>query len=164
MLLDACSQLPDAMQPGLWVVGDGPELQPLKEKARKTYPRAEFFGALQGKDLDEKFTSADLFVLPGTGGLAVQQAMSFALPVIVAEADGTQADLVREENGWRISPGNLDELTKTLTQALRDISRLREMGRESYRIVAKEINLEKMVSNFKKAINFVLGEGGNKGG
>lgn len=164
LLLNACSLLPDTMQPGLWVVGDGPELEPLKEKALKTYPRAEFFGALQGKELDEKFTSADLFILPGTGGLAVQQAMSFALPVIVAEADGTQADLVREENGWRIPPGNLDELTKTLTQALRDITQLREMGLESYRIVVKEINLEKMVASFKNAITFVLSEGGGKVG
>jgi len=164
LLLNACSLLPDTMQPGLWVVGDGPELEPLKEKALKTYPRAEFFGALQGKELDEKFTSADLFILPGTGGLAVQQAMSFALPVIVAEADGTQADLVREENGWRIPPGNLDELTKTLTQALRDITQLREMGLESYRIVVKEINLEKMVASFKNAITFVLSESGGKGG
>jgi len=158
LLLDACSQLPDTMQPELWIVGDGPELQPLKEKARKTYPRAVFFGALQGMELDEKYFLADLFVLPGTGGLAVQQAMSFALPVIVAEADGTQTDLVREENGWRIPPGDLNELTKTLTQALRDISRLRAMGLESYRIVAKEINLENMVSSFKKAITFVLSE------
>jgi glycosyltransferase involved in cell wall biosynthesis len=164
LLLDACSQLPESIQPGLWVVGDGPELHSLKEKARKTFPRAEFFGALQGKELDEKFTSADLFVLPGTGGLAVQQAMSFALPVIVAEADGTQADLVRTENGWQIPSGNLDELTKTLTQALRDISRLREMGLDSYRIVAKEINLEKMVTGFKKAITFVLSEDGGKVG
>jgi len=164
LLLDACSQLPDTMQPELWIVGDGPELLSLKEKAQKTYPRAVFFGALQGKELEEKFILADLFVLPGTGGLAVQQAMSFALPVIVAEADGTQADLVREENGWRIPPGDLNELIKTLTQALRDISQLRAMGLESYRIVAKEINLENMVASFKNAITFVLSEGSGKGG
>ena len=41
------------------------------------------------------FAGADLFVLPGTGGLAVQEAMSYALPVIVAKGDGTQEDLVR---------------------------------------------------------------------
>jgi len=30
--------------------------------------------------------------------------MAYGLPVIVAEGDGTQSDLVRPENGWRIPP------------------------------------------------------------
>ena len=163
LLLEACARQPEGMQPVLWIVGDGPALDTLREKAKKVFPRAVFFGALQGRELEEKFSAADLFVLPGTGGLAVQQAMSFALPVIVAEADGTQEDLVRPENGWRITPGHLDELTKTITLALRDISILRAMGQESYRIVSREINLERMVEGFKKAILFALSNASRKG-
>jgi glycosyltransferase involved in cell wall biosynthesis len=164
LLLEACARQPEGMQPVLWIVGDGPALDTLREKAKSVYPRAVFFGALQGRELEEKFSTADLFILPGTGGLAVQQAMSFALPVIVAEADGTQEDLVRPENGWRITPGHLDELTKTITLALRDISILRAMGLESYRIVSREINLERMVEGFKKAILFALSSASRKGG
>ncbi len=134
-------------------------------KKPKRFTRAQFFLArCRAGNLEEKFSSADLFVLPGTGGLAVQQAMSFALPVIVAEADGTQEDLVRPENGWRITPGHLDELTKTITLALRDISILRAMGQESYRIVSREINLERMVEGFKKAILFTFSNASRKGG
>ncbi len=69
------------------------------------YPQAEFSGARYGDELAAAFARADLFVLPGTGGLAVQQAMSFGLPVIVAEGDGTQDDLVRPGNGWHIPAG-----------------------------------------------------------
>ncbi len=94
------------------------------------------------------FQAADLFVLPGTGGLAVQQAMSFGLPVIVAEGDGTQIDLVRAENGWTVAPGRLDALASCLAEALRDPARLRRMGQESYRIVHDEVNLERMVEVF----------------
>jgi glycosyltransferase involved in cell wall biosynthesis len=162
LLLEACAKQPEGMQPELWIVGDGPLLDSLLEKAKSVYPRAVFFGALHGKDLEEKFTASDLFILPGTGGLSVQQAMSFALPVIVAEADGTQEDLVRAENGWRVTPGHLEELTKTITLALRDISLLRTMGLESYRIVSKEINLERMVAGFRQAIQFVLSEKSGK--
>ena len=93
--------------------------------------------------------------MPGTGGLAVQQAMSFALPVIVAEADGTQADLVRPENGWSLPPGNLDALISTLRQALENVTRLRQMGLASYRIVADEINLENMIKAFERAVELV---------
>jgi glycosyltransferase involved in cell wall biosynthesis len=101
------------------------------------------------------FAEADLFILPGTGGLAVQEAMSHGLPVIVAKGDGTQDDLVRAENGWQIPPGDFEALVATMREALSDMERLRKMGEESYRIVAQEINLEKMVEVFVMALNSV---------
>ncbi len=98
-LLRACAALPPDLQPRLVVVGDGPARADFERLALEHYPSTEFRGALFGEELDDVFRAADLFVLPGTGGLAVQQAMSFGLPVIVAQGDGTQDDLVRPENG-----------------------------------------------------------------
>jgi glycosyltransferase involved in cell wall biosynthesis len=158
LLLRACATLPDDIQPALWIVGDGPVRAELEELARQVYPAAQFFGARHGAALDSLFDSADLFALPGTGGLALQQAMAHALPVMAAEADGTQADLVRPANGWQLMPGSLEDLTRTLAQALSDVTRLRRMGQESYRIVADEINLERMVSVFEQAVLAVLEE------
>ena len=37
---------------------------------------------------------SNIFVLPGTGGLAINEAMAYGLPVICSEADGTEKDLV----------------------------------------------------------------------
>ncbi len=152
LLLRACARLPEPLQPRLAVVGDGPERAALEALAGQVYPRAEFTGDLRGEALARRFSEADLFALPGTGGLAVQQAMSFALPVLVAEADGTQADLVREGNGRVLPPGDEDALVAELQAALSDPARLRQMGQESYRIVAEEINLERMVKVFAEAI------------
>ena len=156
LLLRACAALPEYSQPCLWIVGDGPARAGLEDLAHTVYPRTEFWGACFGPELDVRFLQADLFVLPGTGGLAVQQAMSQALPVIVAEADGTQADLVRPGNGWRVPPGSLEALTNALTLALSDLPRLRRMGQESFRIVSEEINLETMVAGFLKAVEAVV--------
>ncbi len=155
-LLRACAVLsevegPDA--PRLVIVGDGPERENLEQVARQAYPSTQFIGAKHGDDLKPYFAEADLFVLPGTGGLAVQEAMSHGLPVIVAKGDGTQDDLVRPENGWQISPGDDGALVSTLREALSDVGRLQKMGAESYRIVSQEINLEKMVEAFVKALN-----------
>jgi glycosyltransferase involved in cell wall biosynthesis len=150
-LLRACADMPDT--PRLVIVGDGPERENLEAIAKQVYPSAEFVGAKHGNELKHYFAEADLFVLPGTGGLAVQEAMSHGLPVIVAKGDGTQDDLVRAENGWQIPPGNDDALVSTMRKALSDVSRLRKMGAESYRIVSQEINLEKMVEVFVKALN-----------
>ena len=113
----------------------------------------EFPGWKHGPELEEYFLRADLFVLPGTGGLAVQEAMAYGLPVIVAEGDGTQEDLVKSGNGWLIPANNEQELRKTLQEALVDPTRLRKMGKNSIKIVQEEINIEQMVKVFVKALN-----------
>jgi len=152
-LIKACAQLHASLQPKLLIVGDGPVLESLQSLATAHYPKAQFTGALYGKNLAEQFRKADIFALPGTGGLAIQQAMSYGLPVIAAQADGTQADLVRPENGWQIPPDDKQALKTTLEQALAETSKLRQMGENSYRIVAEEINLTQMVNVFLDVMN-----------
>ncbi|MEM5774226.1 MAG: glycosyltransferase family 4 protein, partial [Anaerolineaceae bacterium] len=156
VLLQACAALPEALQPELWIVGDGPEKLNLEMMAQAVYPRAHFLGGKYGSELVPLFEAADVFTLPGTGGLAVQQAMSYGLPVIVGEADGTQADLVRAENGVLIQPGSIESLRAALQSLLGSPGQLRQMGRQSYRIVSEEINLEKMVQVFSDVARFVL--------
>lgn len=155
-LLRACAQLKQDIK--LVIVGDGPERNMLQSLAKEIYPSAEFIGSKHGAELKSYFTQADLFVLPGTGGLAIQEAMSYGLPVIVAQGDGTQDDLVRKENGWQIPPDNFDALVSTMKDALSDVARLRRMGEESYRIVKEEINIEKMVETFVTALNSCTGK------
>lgn len=156
VLLQACSILPAAIQPRLVFVGEGPEREALQALAAKIYPQTEFAGARHGEELRPYYEAADLFVLPGTGGLAVQQAMSHSLPVVVGEADGTQLELVREENGWQVQQMSAEALAAALENAFLDIPKLRRMGLASYRIVAEEVNLEKMVEVFAEAVNSVL--------
>jgi glycosyltransferase involved in cell wall biosynthesis len=155
-LLRACAQL--GTHPRLVIVGDGPERRAMESLAAEIYPQAEFTGAKHGVELKPYFTEADLFVLPGTGGLAVQEAMSYGLPVIVAQGDGTQDDLVYRENGWQIPPGDFDSLLNTMKDALSDEVRLRRMGEESYRIVRDEINIETMAGTFVTALNAQTGK------
>lgn len=156
LLLQACAALPDALQPKLVVVGDGPAAGEFQALAAKVYPQAQFPGAKHGAELEPYFAEADIFVLPGTGGLAVQQAMTYGLPVIAAEGDGTQVDLVRPGNGWQVKPGDEIGLEHALTEALSDVERLRMMGAESYRIVHDEINVEAMVAVFIQALHQIM--------
>ncbi len=155
-LIHAFNAMPTDSLFRLWIVGDGPERDALESLASGmtsgNAPRIRFFGECHGAELDHIWAEAEIFVLPGTGGLAVQEAMSHALPVIVAKGDGTQDDLVRAENGWQIPSDNLDALTSTLKEAVSDIHRLRKMGAESWRIVSEEVNVESMVDVFLEAL------------
>ena len=150
-LVRACAELPG--KPRLVIIGDGPQRASLELLAKEIYPSADFIGSKHGAELEPYFAQADLFVLPGTGGLAVQEAMSHGLPVIVAKGDGTQDDLVSDANGWQIAPEDYDALVSTMKNALSDITRLRRMGEESFRIVSEEINIQKMADAFVQALN-----------
>ncbi len=157
-LLRACAEMD--VKPRLIIVGDGPERERVETLAKTIYPSAEFIGTKHGRELDPFFAQADLFVLPGTGGLAVQEAMSHGLPVIVAKGDGTQDDLVRPINGWQIPPEDYDALVRTMREALGDRARLHRMGDESFRIVSREINIGRMVGTFIRALNTIIKDEG----
>ncbi|MBA4029105.1 MAG: hypothetical protein C0475_08240 [Planctomyces sp.] len=163
MLLHACAAVEPGRAPRLLIVGDGPSRAADQELASRVYPRAEFLGPKFGPELEPVFESADLFVLPGLGGLAIQQAMSYALPVISGEADGTQHDLLRPGNGWIVPPNDQAALTATLGDALSDPQRLRAMGQEGYRIVRDEINIERMADTVLDALIHTHGRAAGHG-
>ena len=158
MLIEVYSTLKDRFGAELVIVGDGPDLPRLQGLARSLDSDIRFTGHLEGRALEQEFKQADLFVLPGTGGLAVQQAMSFALPLIVADGDGTQDDLVTPSNGWIVKPADRDDLAKKLGTALQDRGKLVEMGQESYRIVRDEVNIDIMANIFIEAIEIAKRE------
>ena len=154
LLLMACAHLDREVE--LVIVGDGPARDEFQDLAKNCFPQAQFVGEAYGERLRSWFEWADVFVLPGTGGLAVQQAMTAGLPVIVAEGDGTQADLVASGNGWLVTPGDQTQLTETLRDALGDPDELLKRGKLSYDLSLERFNIEAMVAVFLNAIRMVM--------
>ena len=69
------------------VVGDGPELERLKEK----YPYVNFMGKLSGEDLAFVYQNADVFVFPSktdTFGLVIIEALACGTPVAAYPVTG----------------------------------------------------------------------------
>jgi len=156
LLLKACAQQTRPLR--LTIVGDGPARKTLESLSRDIFPDARFLGAQRGEALRKSFEQADLFVLPGTGGLAVQEAMAHGLPVMVAEGDGTQRDLVQPENGWLLPPGDEEVLTALLMEALSDPGRLRQMGMNSRHLAATQFNIQAMADSFVRVLSSVVGD------
>ncbi len=151
LLLEACSALEP--QPEVRIAGDGPDRARLEAIAGRVSPETVFLGDLRGEALQAAFAQADLFVLPGTGGLALQQALASGLPVIAAEGDGSQQDMVTPENGWLVRPGDLAHLREALRQALTlDERKLRAMGAASFRLAQTRYNLDAMADAFVAAL------------
>ncbi|MGE5199099.1 MAG: glycosyltransferase, partial [Rhodospirillaceae bacterium] len=113
----------------LLVVGDGPERPRLEAMvAQRRVPDVTFLGAVVS-DVGRFFAMSDIFVLPGDGGLAINEAMAHGLPVICSTADGTERDLVIDGGtGHFFRRGDASELAARLATLLSLPERVRAMG------------------------------------
>ncbi len=154
LLIRACMPLFPRCQ--LLIVGDGPARSDIEQLALPYSSSIHFLGHQTGEALALSFIASDVFVLPGAGGLALHQAMSYGKSVIASFGDGTEADLIRDgQNGLLFRPGDVDDLTDKIETLLSMPERIREMGQDSLAIVRNEINLDRMADSFLLAVETV---------
>ena len=103
----------------LLIVGDGPHLP---ELMRAVGDRSDVI--CTGSVLDGVgvyFDAAEVYVLPGTGGLGINEAMAHGLPVVSGYADGSADDLVVDnETGFRLSTEKASELAEKIAIIIDD--------------------------------------------
>ena len=84
--------------------------------------RVVFVGELEREPLDALYDTADVFVLPTWYegyGMAVAEALARGLPV-VSTATGAIADLVGDDAGLLVPPGDVAALTRALSSVVTD--------------------------------------------
>jgi glycosyltransferase involved in cell wall biosynthesis len=111
----------------LELIGDGPRKGSLERLAAELgiADRVRFRGALAPGDVAEALRAADLFVLSSrseTLGAAVIEALCTGLPV-VATAVGGVPEVIGEEDGMLVPPGDADRLATGVGAALDDYGR-----------------------------------------
>ncbi len=133
------------------IVGDGQHMPVLKDLClnRKNI-------ILTGSIVDGVgvyFDAADIFILPGTGGLAINEAMAHSLPIISGYADGSADDLViHRSNGYRIGDSAL-EIVNYLTE-LFDNDDLREkMGLKSRDMITSKFSFINFIERVNTSLN-----------
>jgi glycosyltransferase involved in cell wall biosynthesis len=102
------------------------------------------------------FQIADIFVLPGRGGLAINQALINGLPVICnTPADGTELDMIENgKNGFLIESMDVPKLVGALKNMIED-RRYLEMGRRAREVVSKRYNINSMMDVLHQVIENV---------
>lgn len=88
------------------IVGDGPALSWLQREL----PQTIFLGMLRGEELSRAYASSDLFLYPSdteTFGNVVLEALASGLPIVGADAPGTRSLVIPEENGFLVTPTDL---------------------------------------------------------
>jgi len=135
----------------LLLVGSGPLEPAMREKVmREQIPDVVFAGFINQSSICRAYEAADIFVLPSAGerwGVSVNEAMNFALPVVVSDRVGSAIDLVAEgENGYVVDPSDVEALVARLRLLMdRDVRRsfgaasLERVERHNYSIAASGV-------------------------
>jgi glycosyltransferase involved in cell wall biosynthesis len=88
LLLRAFAKLKNSADALLWLVGDGPDIGIFRRTAGTLgLSNVKFFGRIF-EGVDTYFAAADFFVLPGLGGLALNQAMMWGFRAFVQRPTG----------------------------------------------------------------------------
>jgi len=141
----------------LVIIGTGPEEEKLKHIAKDLHieNHIKFEGSVYDPvRLGQYYLSSQIFVQPGMGGLAINEAMCFGKPIICSICDGTEKDLVREGiNGLFFKEGDKGDLANKIELLLQNTTLVERMGLNSVSIIRDEINIHIVVGRYKNAFN-----------
>ncbi len=143
----------------LFIVGGGPELDNLKEKAKTLSFSSSicFAGYRERRTLPYFYHLADVFVFPScteTQGLVTIEAMRTALPVVAIGEMGT-LDVMQGDNGGFMIKNDLNEFSARVIDLLSDKNLHSQKSKEAKEWSAKwsmDYLTPKLENNYKKAI------------
>lgn len=128
----------------LMVVGDGPHRAAL-QRALQARTDVLWAGAVVD-GVGVYFDAADLYVLPGTGGLGLNEALAHGLPVVSGDADGSADDLVVDgRTGWRWRDHDPATLAALIARVLDDPPTAQRLGAAGRALVTGPYAFERLV-------------------
>jgi len=141
----------------LLLVGDGETRQVIESLVKEKRLKDVVFVGKKIEDVSLYFLLGDIFVLPGEGGLAINQAMVHGLPIITVSADGTELDMViPEEDGYIVENNNVNALVGAILTIINDNDLRERMGKKSKKLVEQRFNIRTMINVIISCIDFVV--------
>ena len=132
------------------ILGNG-EKTYLNKLKKKFQPYNVFFEGF--KKMEEAvyyYNVADFSILPGLGGLSINQSLAFNLPVLVNKADGSEFDLVFDGiTGYRYN--KIDDLINFIKNCPKE--KITEMKKNSGDLINDKFTIEKMAESFLEVID-----------
>ena len=121
-LLDVLSSLPEDLHYVCKVVGEGPDLNALKEKCKRLglADKVQFTGRIPFEQMEQCYASADALVMPSlreTTGSVLLEAVSQGLVLITMNRFGGEV-LLKDSPMYFYDGESLDEITKSFADAI----------------------------------------------
>ncbi len=145
----------------LWVVGSGPEEEKIKTKIEKLGlgDKVKLLGQKSPEDLEKIYVEADAFLLTSDyegWGMAIIEAASFALPIIMTDV-GCAGEVIKDkENGLIIPVGDKEKLVEAMIRIIEDEKLAQEIGTGASlaikNLLSKEQTLQLYKASWEKAM------------
>lgn len=148
LLIESVAELAGrGVESRLTIVGDGPQLEPLRALAERlgVADRMTFAGAVGQDRIRDHYARAHVFALPSFAeGLPVVliEAMATGLPVVASRITGIPELVEEEVSGLLVVPGRGSDLTAALERLLCAPEERRAMGSAGRERVVREFDLD----------------------
>lgn len=143
----------------LLIVGEGPERRNLMMLCNKLRLRnAQFVEQVSPGEELKFFAVADVIVIPGEAGLALNQGLAFGKPIVCAYQDGPDAELILHgKTGLFFRFGNIEDMAKMVLVCLRMPELAASLAQSGKRLIFEKATPDIMVESFLDAVNYVSG-------
>ena len=135
------------------LIGDGELREELEQEIRDNNLEDIFQFLGSRNDVPQLLQISDIFILPSLWeGMpnSVLEAMSYGLPIIATDVDGTPELITHQESGLLIKPGVPDEISEAIELLMSD-SELREMLSQNAKNRAENyFSLKRTVGSYEK--------------
>jgi glycosyltransferase involved in cell wall biosynthesis len=143
----------------LLIIGSGPQDEELHKLSNKL-KLAEcviLLGDIHDPYLLGRYLRAStIYILAGMGGLSINDAMCFGLPIICSVCDGTEKVLVRDRfNGRYFKEGDYTDLAEKILEIGSNPDLIKIMGERSTEIIRSEVNIHTFIQSHLDSFNYV---------
>ncbi|MFC1574428.1 glycosyltransferase family 4 protein [Candidatus Latescibacterota bacterium] len=135
------------------LLGDGTMLEELRSRAKTEGLSNVFLPGRVSDELPLYYRASDVLALPGRGGMVISEAMAWALPVVVHQADGTEYDLILDgKTGMRLAGNEVADFKNAIEVLRSDKARCCAMGLAGRERLISEYSIEQMVERIAVAV------------
>ncbi|KAA5536248.1 glycosyltransferase family 4 protein [Taibaiella lutea] len=154
--------LPVDFDTALHIIGDGPEMSFIKEKAIHNSKIFCYGACFNDEQIGKYFYAADLLLMPKAVGLTIVHAFSFGCPIVSCEnvpgdslsRHGPEFEyLINNVNGIIVENDSI-LIASQIVELLKDTERYDFFSEQALNI-EKKVSMEKMSEGFKNAINYL---------
>ncbi|MEI6597194.1 MAG: glycosyltransferase family 4 protein [bacterium] len=137
----------------LWIIGDGAERMELEKLSHDI--RATNYVKFLGwqNNLDNYYNQADAFILTSNSegwGMAVIEAASFGLPIIMTDV-GCAGEVIKDgDSGLVIPIGNKEKLVEAMLKIIEDENLRKKLGANAKLAVSQLPNKQEILGLYKK--------------
>ncbi len=103
--------------------------------------------------MEALYAHADLFILPSTrepASVSQLEAMSFSVPVICSDTNGTACYIEEGKSGYLFKDNCKEDLYEVVLKCISDRNHLKEMGKNSFKTILEKCKFE---NYFKKILD-----------